>query len=82
METRGAQEIQRDKGLGHQAIPQVQWEILIEAAEARGEMIFESADGAFSSIASVFVRRNKLVSDLFGGHECLEGAGALFVKTL
>jgi hypothetical protein len=54
METRGAQEIQRDKGLGHQAIPQMQWKILVEAAEARDEMIFESADGAFSSIASVF----------------------------
>jgi hypothetical protein len=45
-------------------------------------MIFKSADGAFSSIASVYVRRNKLVIDLFGGHECLEGAGAFVVKTL
>lgn len=57
-------------------------EVLINAAQAGDEVIFERPDGAFSSIASVHARRGELEVDLFVAKELLEGGGTFVVEAL
>jgi hypothetical protein len=41
------------EGLGDKTIPEMEREIFVSAAETGNEVIFEGADGAFCSIASM-----------------------------
>jgi hypothetical protein len=51
-----AKEVQSEKCLRKEAVPEVQWVIRIGAAEAGDEMIFEGPNRAFGSIAAMKMR--------------------------
>jgi len=57
----------------------VQGEILVSAAKASNEVVFECADGSFGSIAMVDMGRNQLVINIFSCKEVLEGLGCFVV---
>ncbi len=56
--------------------------IRIQAAKACNKMIFESADGSFSSIASMNPRWYKLEVDVISMHELFELGRAFVIKLL
>ena len=64
------------------SVPQMQWEVLVGAAESGDEMILESADRSFGGIAAVKVWRHKLEIDVFVSHELFQHVGAFVVKAL
>jgi hypothetical protein len=76
------EKIESEEGLGEETIPQMEGEVLINAAQAGDEVIFERTDGAFSSIASVHARRGELEVDLFVTQELFEGGGTFVVEAL
>ena len=60
-------------------IPKVQGEILVSAAKASDEVVFECADGSFSSIVAMDMGWDQLVIDIFSYQEVLEGLGCFVV---
>jgi hypothetical protein len=57
-------------------------ESLVDTAEASNEMIFEGADGAFGSIATMNIWWGKLEVNVLGGEEIFQCLGSLVVKSL
>jgi hypothetical protein len=51
--------------LGEETIPQVEGEVFVNAAKAGDEVVLESADGTFGSIAAVHARRGELEVNVF-----------------
>ena len=47
--------------MGEQEIPQIFWELFIDSSEDSKKVIFEGANGALGSVASMHVGRNKLI---------------------
>ena len=80
--TRTTKEIEGEFSLRQKAVPKVQWEVFVSAAEASNEMIFESTDGSVSGIASVHARGYKLVVNVFIYEELFQGGQAFSVETL
>jgi len=60
----------------------MKWEILVNTAQARNEMIFERANGSFGGVATMDARRDQLVIDGFAGHEGFKSFGAFIIETL
>jgi hypothetical protein len=60
----------------------VEGEILINAAKAGDEVIFERTDGSCGGIVVMHARRDELEVDIFGVHEILEWLGAFVVEAL
>ena len=60
----------------------MEWEILVDTTQAGDEMIFEGADGAFRSIASMEVRRDKLKVDVGVTKKSLQSSRAFVVKAM
>jgi len=52
------QKVEGQDGLGQEPVPQMEGVVTVRAAEASNEVVFEGADGTFSSIASVDARGN------------------------
>ena len=73
------EEVQGDDCLGDEAVPQVEREVFVDAAEARDEVVFERANGAFGGVASVDAGRDKLVVNVLCDHELFERVGAFVV---
>ena len=82
IDARAADDVEAEDGLGQQMIPKVQWEVFVNAAEASDEVVFESADCAFSSIVTMHARWNKLKVHVFFVHECFEHGRAFIVEAL
>ena len=82
VEPGAAKQVQGDKRLGNEAIPEVQGEVFINAARTSDEMVLESSDGSFSRVAAVDVRWNQWEGDVFFGKELFECCGALVVELL
>ena len=57
----------------------MQGEILVSAAKASNEVVFECVDGSFCSIAMVDMGRDQLVIHIFSYKEVLEGLGCFVV---
>ena len=57
----------------------MQGEILVSAAKASDEVVFECADGSFCSIVMVDMGRDQLVIHIFSYKEVLEGLGCFVV---
>jgi len=57
-------------------------EVFVHAAEAGDEVVFERANGAFGSIALVYMGRDQLIINLFSSEVVLEGRRSFIVKTL
>jgi hypothetical protein len=68
--------------LRDEAIPQVEWEAFVEAAEGSDEVIFEGADRAFGGVATMGARGNQFESDILVVHVFFEHGRALVVKAL
>lgn len=68
-----AEQVQGEKGLRKEAIPEVKWKVLVGAAEAGDEMVLESTDCAFGGVAAMGVGRHKLKVNAFLCHELFEG---------
>lgn len=51
-------QIEREKTLGEEPVPQVHGELGVDTAKASNQMVLECSDGAFSGIAPVDTRRN------------------------
>jgi hypothetical protein len=71
MQSRGSQEIPRDFRLWQESVPQVQLEVGVNRGEPGHKVFLESHYGAFSSVASMTVRRHQLVSDIIDSEEIL-----------
>jgi hypothetical protein len=82
IETGATEEIEGEKSLGEETIPEMEREVLVDAAKAGNEMIFERTDGAFGSIAAVNTRGGKLEIDGLVTKKLLEGGRAFVVKAL
>jgi len=57
-------------------------EVFVCAAEAGNEVVFERANGTFGGIASVYMRRDQLIINLFGSEVVLESSRSFIVETL
>jgi len=57
----------------------VQGELLISAAKAGNEVVFECADGTFCSIAMMDLWQDQLEIHIFNCQEVLEGLGCFNV---
>jgi hypothetical protein len=60
-------------------IPEVEWEVLVSAAETSNEVVLEGVNGTLSSITAMNTRRDQLKIDPFLGHEVFEDEGGLIV---
>jgi hypothetical protein len=76
------QEVESEDGLWEQAVPQVEREVRIGAAQASDEVVLESADGAFGRIGAVNTRWDELEVNVFIVEELPESSGALVVEAL
>jgi hypothetical protein len=68
--------------LRDEAIPQVEWKVFVEAAEGGDEVIFEGADHAIGSVATMGTGGNQLESDILVVHVFFEHGRALVVQAL
>lgn len=68
--------------MGNEAVPEVEGERGVGAAESGDEMVFERADGTFGSVGSMEAGWHDLEVDCFLVHELLECIGALIVQAL
>ena len=75
-------QIEREKTLGEEPVPQVHGELGVNTAKASNQMVLESSDGAFSGIAPVDTRRDQLVININVSHVSLEYIRALVVQSL
>jgi hypothetical protein len=66
--------------LGEEAVPEVDGELRVSAAEASNEVILECANGPFSSIAAMGTRGHQLVVNVSCHKEVFEGGAAFIVK--
>jgi hypothetical protein len=53
------------KKVGEETIPQVEGKVFVDAAKDGDEVVLESADGVFGSIAVVHARRGELEVNVF-----------------
>jgi hypothetical protein len=58
--------------LRQKLVPEIEGEVVVSAAEAGDEMVFESLDVAFSPVATMKAGRSQLVVNVFIGHEVFE----------
>ncbi len=82
VETRTAHQVQREFGLGEKLVPQVEWKVLVDAAQAGDEMIFERADGTFRSVASMKAGRDKLEINVGCAEKAFQSSGAFVVQAM
>ena len=54
----------------------------VETGKARNKMVFPDANGPFSCVLPMVVRRDELESDIVGAEELLQGGGAFIVQFL
>ena len=64
------------------AVPKIEWEIAVCAAEAGDKVVFERADGAFGCVSSMDMGRGELEVHLGAVHELLQGFGGFIVESL
>jgi hypothetical protein len=57
--------VEGEQGLAHKVIPLVQREVLVNAAKASDEVVFECADGAFDGLLSMHAGRGELEVNFF-----------------
>ena len=62
-----------------ESIPKMKRKITIGAAETGDEVIFECADGTFSSIGTMDARGHELKIDVFIAKKLFQGSRALVV---
>jgi hypothetical protein len=74
--------IEGDDSLKKKAIPKVQGKVLVSAAEAGNEMVFESGKGALGGIASVEMGQGELEVNVLASHELFESGAGFIVKFL
>jgi hypothetical protein len=60
----------------------MQWEVLVDTAEASNEVVFERTDGSFSGIAAMDARWGKLKVDVLLVEVLFEGFSAFVVEAL
>jgi hypothetical protein len=60
----------------------MQGKVFVDAAQTSDEMVFEGADGAFSSIAAMHAGGDKLVVNGFRREKLFEGGGTFVVQTV
>ena len=82
VETGTAKEVKTQFSLGQKLVPQVEGEILVDAAESCDEVVFESANGPFGRVPSVHVGWGQLVVNIFVFHELFQDSGCFIVKAL
>jgi len=63
-------------------VPEVEWKLLVSAAQARNEMIFEGPDCTFGRIPAMDVGQDQLEINILSHHKFLEGMGGFIVKAL
>jgi hypothetical protein len=68
--------------LGKKAVPFAEWIGSIDGAEDGDEMIFQSSDGTFGGVDSMFMRRNALELDFVFQEGCFEILGTFVVKDM
>ena len=68
--------------MGKKTVRKVERKILVCAAEAGNEMVFERSDGSFGGVAAVDVWRSELEVDVLCLHELLECGGCFVVEFL
>jgi len=56
--------------------------MLVSAAQAHNEVIFEGTDCTFSRIPAMDVGQDQLEINILSHHKCLEGTGGFIVKVL
>ena len=61
------------------SVPFSEWELRMDSAQYGDEVIFERPNGAFSSIDSMFFRRNTLKLDAIFGESIFQVLGAFVV---
>ena len=72
----------REEDLREEAIPEVEGEVGIGAADARDHVIFKCAYGTFTCVASVAPRRRQLEVDALVLHEGDQGSAGLVIQSL
>jgi hypothetical protein len=82
VEAGATHEVESEDGLWEQAVPQVEREVGVGAAQASNEVVLEGANGAFGRIGAVKTRRDELEVDVLVEEELLESSGALVVEAL
>jgi len=75
-------EIQGQLGLREEAIPQVNWKLFVGTAKAGNEMVFESENGTFCSIAMMDMGWDQLEIHMLSNHEILEGTRCFIIQVL
>jgi len=60
----------------------VNWKLVVGAAQASNEMVFEHTNGPFHSIAMMDVGWDQLEIHMFSDHELLEGMGCFIIQVL
>ena len=64
-------EVESYESLRQEFVPKMKWEVFVNAAETGDEMVFEGANGSFSSVATMDVGRCKLEVHILVFHVCL-----------
>ena len=82
VDVRCAQKVERDFGLGQELVPEVEGEVLVDAAEASDEVVLERADGAFGRVAAMHASGRELEVDALLMHELLEDSRTFVVQAL
>jgi hypothetical protein len=82
VQTGAAKKVEGEESLWQKAVPEVEREIFVGAAEAGDEVVFERADCAFGGIAAVDVGRDELKIDVLRTEEVFQDAGAFVVEAL
>ncbi len=63
-------------------VPEVEWKMLVSAAQARNKVIFEGMDCTFSHIPAMDVGWDQLEINILSHHKILEGMEGFIVKVL
>ena len=79
VDARSSYEVERQDRLVEEAIPEVEREVRVNAAEAGDEVILEGANGAFRGIAAMDPRGGQLEVDVGIMEEALQNSGGFIV---
>ena len=82
IEARGAEKVERQVSMRDEAVPEMQGEVVVAAAEAGDEVILVGLDGAFGDVGVIQVRRNELEIDAGIAQKMFWAAGAFIVEHL
>jgi hypothetical protein len=82
VDARATEKVEGKNSLWEEAIPEVEGEIRVSAAEAGNEVVFKGTNGALGSVCAMHAGRDELKVDGFVAQKLFESGGAFVVEAL